>query len=223
MPTTTTDYAQTAQETTLKTIRQGQQAIVEGVQGLGERLREGDPRDPRTPLLRRAAEGRRDRAVELQVRRAAPEGPARVRREHPRRRRTGARKARREDRRQRPKTLTDPWQQQVEAFGQFLHGQRKLAQLSLRELAARTKISNAYLSQLERGLHAPSVRVLKSLADALELSAETLLEQAGLLDDAAPGTAADAEAAIKADPRLTNAQKEALLAVYRGFTADAEK
>jgi hypothetical protein len=67
------------------------------------------------------------------------------------------------------------------------------------------------------------VRVLKSLADALELSAETLLEQAGLLDDAAPGAAADAEAAIKADPRLTNAQKEALLAVYRGFTADAEK
>jgi hypothetical protein len=66
------------------------------------------------------------------------------------------------------------------------------------------------------------VRVLKSLADALEISAETLLEQAGLLDDPAPG-AADAEAAIKADPRLTNAQKEALLAVYRGFTADAEK
>jgi hypothetical protein len=65
------------------------------------------------------------------------------------------------------------------------------------------------------------VRVIKSLADALELSAETLLEHAGLLDDPAPG-GADAEAAIKADPRLTNAQKEALLAVYRGFTADPE-
>ena len=83
------------------------------------------------------------------------------------------------------------------------------------------EISNAYLSQLERGLHAPSVRVIESLADALELSAETLLEHAGLLDDPATG-GADAEAAIKADPRLTNAQKEALLAVYRGFTADPE-
>jgi hypothetical protein len=67
------------------------------------------------------------------------------------------------------------------------------------------------------------VRVLKSLADALELSTETLLEQAGLLDDPAPAATADAEAAIKADPRLTNAQKEALLAVYRGFTTETEK
>jgi hypothetical protein len=65
--------------------------------------------------------------------------------------------------------------------------------------------------------------VLKSLADALELSAETLLEQAGLLDDAQPGAANDAETAIKADPHLTNTQKEALLAVYRGFTTDTDK
>jgi len=66
------------------------------------------------------------------------------------------------------------------------------------------------------------VRVLKSLADAFELSAETVLGQAGLLDDEqAEGERAplDAEAAIKADPRLTESQKEALLAVYRGFTA----
>jgi len=64
--------------------------------------------------------------------------------------------------------------------------------------------------------------VLKSLADAFNLSAETLLEQAGLLDDPTPRRA-DAEAAIRADPRLTNSQKEALLAVYRGFTADSEQ
>ena len=112
-------------------------------------------------------------------------------------------------------TAEDPWKQQVEAFGQFIHTQRKLAKLSLRELAARTDVSNAYLSQLERGLHAPSVRVLKSLADAFSLSAETLLGQAGLLDDDQPpdGT----EAAIRSDPRLSEGQKEALLAVYRGF------
>lgn len=117
----------------------------------------------------------------------------------------------------------DPWKQQVDAFGQFIHTQRKLAKLSLRELAARTEISNAYLSQLERGLHAPSVRVLKSLADAFNLSAETMLGQAGLLDGESPNgrAPAGAEAAIKADPRLSESQKEALLAVYSGFVTDS--
>jgi transcriptional regulator with XRE-family HTH domain len=119
----------------------------------------------------------------------------------------------------------DPWKQQVEAIGQFIHGQRKLAQLSLRELAARAEISNAYLSQLERGLHAPSVRVLKSLADAFGLSPERLLEQAGMLDeDTADGSrSADTEAAIKADRRLSGPQKEALLAVYRGFVSGDDR
>ena len=115
----------------------------------------------------------------------------------------------------------DPWQRQIKAFGQYIHGQRKLAKLSLRELAARAEISNAYLSQLERGLHAPSVRVLKSLAEAFEVSAETILGQAGLLederDDERPPP--ETEATIKADPRLSAQQKEALLAVYRGFVS----
>jgi transcriptional regulator with XRE-family HTH domain len=111
----------------------------------------------------------------------------------------------------------DPWKQQIEAFGQFIHTQRKLAKLSLRELAARTEVSNAYLSQLERGLHAPSIRVLRSLADAFNLSAETMLEQAGLLDDDPDDDAPSVEAAIKADPHLDASQKEALLTVYRGF------
>ncbi|MCB0913550.1 MAG: helix-turn-helix transcriptional regulator, partial [Propionibacteriaceae bacterium] len=53
----------------------------------------------------------------------------------------------------------DPWSGQVEALGRFIHSQRKLANLSLRELAALSDLSNAYLSQLERGLHQPSVRV----------------------------------------------------------------
>lgn len=115
----------------------------------------------------------------------------------------------------------DPWKQQVEAFGQFIHTQRKLAKLSLRELAARTEVSNAYLSQIERGLHAPSVRVLKSLADAFNISAETMLEQAGLVDESgSDGSSADTEAVIRADPRLSASQKEALLAVYRGFVTD---
>ena len=65
------------------------------------------------------------------------------------------------------------------------------------------------------------MRVLKSLADAFNISAETMLEQAGLLDDTARRDA-DTEAAIRADPRLTESQKEALLGVYRGFTAGSQ-
>jgi transcriptional regulator with XRE-family HTH domain len=117
----------------------------------------------------------------------------------------------------------DPWSGQVEALGRFIHAQRKLAKLSLRELAGLSDVSNAYLSQLERGLHQPSMRVVTQVARALGIPAETLLAQAGLLDgdrpepDAAPEPGA-AEAAIRADPGLTEAQREALLAVYRSFS-----
>jgi transcriptional regulator with XRE-family HTH domain len=119
----------------------------------------------------------------------------------------------------------DPWSEQVEALGRFIHAQRKLAKLSLRELASLSDISNAYLSQLERGLHQPSMRVVTQVARALGMPPETLLSQAGLLDDAEPAAAAgaatearSAEAAIRADPGLTEAQREALLAVLRSFS-----
>ncbi len=119
----------------------------------------------------------------------------------------------------------DPWSEQVEALGRFIHAQRKLAKLSLRELATLSEISNAYLSQLERGLHQPSMRVVTQVARALGMPPETLLSQAGLLDDAEPagstGSATEprsAEAAIRADPGLTEAQREALLAVLRSFS-----
>ena len=78
--------------------------------------------------------------------------------------------------------MTDPWQAQREALGAFIRTQRKMANLSLRQLAELTSLSNPYLSQVERGLHQPSVRVLKAISDALNLSAETLLAQAGLID-----------------------------------------
>ena len=112
--------------------------------------------------------------------------------------------------------MSNPWQDQVEALGAFIRTQRKLANLSLRELASLTDLSNAYLSQIERGLHQPSVRVLRSIAQALDLSASTVLAQAGLLDDRDGGRAATEEA-IASDPVLSDAQKEALLAVYRSY------
>jgi transcriptional regulator with XRE-family HTH domain len=118
----------------------------------------------------------------------------------------------------------EPWKSQLEALGNLIRSQRKLAQLSLRELAERTNVSNPYLSQIERGLHEPSVRVLRSIARALNVSAETLLSQAGLLDGEkqpgdATGSSPSTEAAIRADADLTNSQKEALLGVYRSYVA----
>lgn len=117
-----------------------------------------------------------------------------------------------------------PWEPHLAAFGAFLRAQRRLANLSLREMAERTKVSNAYLSQIERGMHAPSMRVMRSIARALDLSAEAMLAQAGLLDDVVvpdggPAQPSGTEAAIRADPRLTEDQKEALLSVYRSYIA----
>jgi transcriptional regulator with XRE-family HTH domain len=127
--------------------------------------------------------------------------------------------------------VTDSWQSQREALGAFIRSQRQMANLSLRQLAELTSLSNPYLSQVERGLHEPSVRVLKAISDALNVSAETLLAQAGLVDavagrsaDAAggetgPGTGAEDETedAIAADKRLSDDQKAALIAVYRSM------
>src|SRR5271166_533961 len=94
--------------------------------------------------------------------------------------------------------MTDLWEAQREALGAFIRTQRKMANLSLRQLAELTSLSNPYLSQVERGLHQPSVRVLKAISDALNLSAETLLAQAGLID-AVTGTGPDADEARRAD------------------------
>ena len=128
--------------------------------------------------------------------------------------------------------MKDPWQVQREALGAFIRTQRRMANLSLRQLAELTHLSNPYLSQIERGLHQPSVRVLKQISDALNVSAETLMTQAGLIDavaaDAAGGSGGGQEAeagpqppptedAIRADERLSAEQKAALIAVYRSM------
>ncbi|HET6810113.1 MAG TPA: helix-turn-helix transcriptional regulator [Acidimicrobiales bacterium] len=103
-------------------------------------------------------------------------------------------------------------------MGRFIRSQRTLANLSLRELAERTNVSNPYLSQIERGLHEPSVRVLRSIAHALNVSAESLLAQAGLIEGTDPTRpATTVEEAVRADPGLTDGQKEALLSVYRSY------
>ena len=121
------------------------------------------------------------------------------------------------------------WSAQVNALGGFIRAQRQLANLSLREMAAMTSVSNAYLSQVERGLHQPSLKVLHSIADALQLSTEQLLSQAGWTRGYADAAAAEAnggapvgavssvEDAIRADTRLSPEQRTALLGVYKSF------
>ena len=107
-------------------------------------------------------------------------------------------------------------------LGGFIRAQRQLANLSLREMAAMTSVSNAYLSQVERGLHQPSLKVLHSIAAALQLSTEQLLAQAGWASAARdPGARGGTEEAIRTDPRLTAEQRAALLGVYRSFVDPA--
>ncbi len=119
--------------------------------------------------------------------------------------------------------MTEPWDGQMQALGAFIRNKRKLANMSLRQLAERTKLSNPYLSQIERGLHQPSVRVIRLISDALNVSTETLLAQAGLLHRDPPGRAEadqappDIETAIRSERRLTDDQKSALIAVVRSM------
>ena len=120
--------------------------------------------------------------------------------------------------------MNEPWDSQMQAMGAFIRRQRQQANLSLRQLADRTKLSNPYLSQIERGLHQPSVRVIRLISDALNVSTETLLAQAGLLHHKEPSSAAGAQAstvsvedAIQAESRLTDEQKRALIAVLRSM------
>ena len=117
--------------------------------------------------------------------------------------------------------LDDAARKQLESLGGFIRERRKQAQYSLRDLADRANVSNPYLSQIERGLHTPSVRVLTAIAAALNVSAESLLVQAGLLESS-EGEAAggpSVEDAIRADTRISDDQKSAMLAVYRSYLA----
>jgi len=107
----------------------------------------------------------------------------------------------------------------TDMLGAYIRAQRQMADLSLRQLSAQSNVSNAYLSQIERGLHQPSVSVLRAIAEALNVSAETLLAQAGLFDpsESSATSGRDVESAIEADPNLTAENKRVLLGVYRSL------
>lgn len=101
-------------------------------------------------------------------------------------------------------------------LGGFIRQHRERANLSLRRLAERAGISNPYLSQIERGIRKPSAEILSRLSRALEISANTLYSQAGLIDvDGESPTVTDA---IAADQRLGPSDKRLLLEMYQALT-----
>ena len=104
------------------------------------------------------------------------------------------------------------------AIGAIIRRQRELAALPMRQLAAAVGISNPYLSQIERGLRAPSDAVIAAIADSLETTVDALYVEAGFAPpsarDAAPG---DLQRAIDDAVELTAAQRRALAEVYRAF------
>jgi transcriptional regulator with XRE-family HTH domain len=117
---------------------------------------------------------------------------------------------------------SEPWKAQIEMLGALLRAQRIAADLSLRELSERTNVSNAYLSQLERGLHEPSLSVLRAIASALGVPLGPLLTRVGMLEAGEEGhetSLRETEAAILRDPELSEPERVALLSVYRGFMA----
>ena len=104
-----------------------------------------------------------------------------------------------------------------ESLGALIRAHRSAAGLSLRDLAERTSISNAYLSQIERGRHEPSLTVLRGVAEALGVPLASLLARAGVLDDDASSGSPSTEQTIMVDPELSEPQRIALLSVYRSF------
>ena len=107
----------------------------------------------------------------------------------------------------------------AQALGEIIRQQRELAEYSMRQFAELAGISNPYLSQIERGLRAPSEQVLDAIAQTLKVSAEALYEQAGVK----PRGAADQDSAvlnaIAQDTRLTARQRSALREIYEAFVA----
>jgi transcriptional regulator with XRE-family HTH domain len=106
---------------------------------------------------------------------------------------------------------------QLAAFGEFVRAQRRLAQVSQRNLARASGVSDSYLSQIERGNYRPSPQVVKALAQAFGLEPKQLYTMLGFMDEGDGGGAPSVEQAIQLDTKLDAAQKEALLRIYRSF------
>jgi transcriptional regulator with XRE-family HTH domain len=106
-------------------------------------------------------------------------------------------------------------------LGEFIRDQRRNARLSLRKLSELAGISNPYLSQIERGLRKPSAEILQAIARALRISSETLYVRAGILEERDPD--GDLVGEILRDRTMTEAQKQALVEIYRSFQRERDE
>jgi transcriptional regulator with XRE-family HTH domain len=105
-------------------------------------------------------------------------------------------------------------------LGEFIRQQRGSARLSLRRMSELAGISNPYLSQIERGLRKPSAEILRQIAKALRIQAETLYVRAGILDERDPTD--DLADAILRDPFMNEEQKQTLVRIYLSFRHENE-
>jgi transcriptional regulator with XRE-family HTH domain len=112
-----------------------------------------------------------------------------------------------------------PPEERWKGVGQFIKNQREVAGMSIRRLSDLAKVSNPYLSQIERGIYKPSAEVLKAIADALQIQSETLFARAGFIDEEADRGPSGVERSIRADTRLTADHKRALIDIYRWFVS----
>jgi transcriptional regulator with XRE-family HTH domain len=104
-------------------------------------------------------------------------------------------------------------------IGSFIRDLRENAQVSVRQLAERSGVSNPYLSQVERGLRKPSADVLSQIAKALRVSAEVLYVRAGMLE---PSDKSQVRDAVTTDTAITERQKQILLEIYGSFVQQNE-
>ncbi|HSP39639.1 MAG TPA: helix-turn-helix transcriptional regulator [Frankiaceae bacterium] len=106
------------------------------------------------------------------------------------------------------------------ALGELIRRQRELSAMPMRQFATMVGISGPYLSQIERGLRAPSDAVLRAIAESLQTTADELYEEAGYAvvdDDTGSDAPQQVAAALAADPELTASQRRALLETYAAF------
>ena len=103
----------------------------------------------------------------------------------------------------------------IDDLGPYIRDQRRMAELSLRQLARIAGVSNPYLSQIERGLRQPSAEILQQIARGLRISAEALYVQAGILDERR--TDSQVPEAVSQDAALTERQKQVLREIYESF------
>ncbi len=114
------------------------------------------------------------------------------------------------------------------SLGEFLADIRSIKRQSLREVQEATgnDVSNAYLSQLEKGhIKKPSPNILYALANAYSIPYDTLMEKAGYITtESAPYSTnvAPPQTFSIANEKLSSDEEEALLE-YLAFIRSKKK